>query len=274
MSASKACATTSTPTRRGPRGAVRTLFLLLSAALALGLLAGCQAAQKRGVAADAGNAYVSSSRPSLQVTVRDLPLVASGFGVGRLHDSAQLGDLSVDTWTAVYAKGPEGPMAAVIHSELPATWQWTTVYPRGGSVDARTEYFGGKAWAACTYLQPVATDPFAGLAGEPQPASDDEANARPAYWLVRSFAAIYGHTLEKIVLEYREPAPVEWRDSLHLDVTDMSALAAFRERALKTFTVADEPTGSDIRVGNAAGIRWRYLDDTVLGPVMERNVGD
>ena len=249
----------------------RTMKKLCFLVLCLSLLAACQGVQQRGIA---NNAYVSTSRPALQVQVHGIPLLTAGAGTGRTYDNGPLGGLLIDTWVAVYASGPTAPMAAVIHAELPDAWQWTTVYPRGRAVDVRTEMLGDKAYAACTYLQPTAMDPFAGLAGEPTEIRD-EANEepRPAYWLVRSFAAIYSHTQEKIVLEYREPAPRELTSSLYLDDMPKAELAAFRERALKTFSLG-LPDGSAVQTGYPDGVRWQYVSDAVLGPVMERNIAD
>ncbi len=162
------------------------------------MLTACQA-QRRGVTA-ADGAYVSTSRPALQVSVKDIPLVTHGSGSGLLREPGVMGGLSVDTWVAVYASAPDKPMAAVIHAELQGSWRWSTVWPHTGSMDARQETIDGIAFASCTFGEPAASDAFAGLAGEDT--SDQAVEARPVQWLVRYMAAVLGHRDEKIVLIY------------------------------------------------------------------------
>ena len=249
--------------RRAPR-------LALGLALCLGLLTGCQTALQRGVNADQ-TAYVSSARPAIRVTVHDLPLVTSGPGTGRLSDSSSFGGLRIDTWVSYFAKGPQGPAVAIVQAELPDAWQWTTVWPSKNSCDVRQEYLAGRAYTAYTHLVPVQRDAFAGLAGEP--VTEDQ----PVYWLVRSFEGIYAETQSKMVLQYREALTAEQLQALSpalLPEMDKAALAAFRERALAAISV-EKGVFKDGTPGTfARGVRWQYVNDALLGPVMERNIGE
>ncbi len=219
----------------------------------------CVSGLQRGVT-DPGGAYVSNARPALQVSVADMPLVTHGAGSGTLMDPGVVGGLSVDTWLAVYARGPEGPMAVVLHAELDNVWYWSTVWPHAGSLDPGTDVISGQAFAGCTFGEPARGDAFAGLAGED--VSDKALEERPVYWLTRYMAAVLGHNDEKLVLLYREPMP---------ETLSPEELAAFRKRATAAFTIT-APDGSAVRRAYPEGVRWRLVNDHVLGPVMTRAI--
>lgn len=243
------------------------LRLALSAALvAMGLLlSGCAASQQRGVTE---NTYYSSTRPAIQVSVRDMTLSAFGMGTGRLARTATLGGLKVDTWAAYYANGPKGEAGAVLQAELPDSWQWTTVYPPTQAMDARTQTVDGRTWTSWTSLVVASRDPFNGLAGESL--AEDES----VFWMQRTMTCIYAETQSKVILLYREPLPKELRDMNLFPDMDAKELRAFRERAAAAF-VLDTPRalpGAGTSAGKTGGIRWRFVDDNLLGPVMERNI--
>ncbi|MDO5538390.1 MAG: DUF4851 domain-containing protein, partial [Desulfovibrionaceae bacterium] len=103
-----------------------------------------------------------------------------------------------------------------------------------------------------------------GLGGEPW--SADTEDEQPAYWLVRYMAGLYTHNEEKIVLEYREPAP---EGELTPELLD-----GFRRRALAAFTVGGPASTDNVRAGYPDGVRWRYVDDSLLGPVMPKEIID
>lgn len=260
-------------------------LLTRAMALALGLLVftGCQSAQMRGISAD-NAAYVSSTRPALKVAVRDIPLVTSGAGTGRLYDANQLGGLRLDAWASFFAKGTEGPVVAIVQAELPDGWQWTTVYPPATAVDVRPEILAGKTYTAYTHLLAAERDAFAGLAGE---------QGQPVYWLVRTFEGIYPETQSKMILQYREALPKKLREEIQaglqagaretaamalvhnaLSSLGSSEIAAFRERALLAISVERGQYRDGIQVLKADSIRWQYVNDALLGPVMERNIGE
>lgn len=227
------------------------------------LICGCNAVQQRGMA---GNAYVSTSRPAICVDVRDMPLKTAGRGTGTLYKPALTGALTLDVRTAVYASTPEKPMAVITHAELPSPrWIWSTVYPRVGGIHEGTEILDGQAFAAFTYLVPCRNDPFAGLAGE------EPAEGQQTYWLARYFAARLNFNNDKLILEYREPAPAEFGQSLSTIPYGMTdALAAFEDRARKAFTLTspDVEAGSVV-VGYPTGVRFSQMSDPYLGDVLE-----
>ena len=267
----------------------RLLTRAMAPVLALGLLVftGCQSAQMRGITAD-NAAYVSSTRPALKVAVRDIPLVTSGAVTGRLYNANQLGGLRLDTWASFFAKGAEGPAVVVVQAELPDGWQWTTVYPPATAVDVRPEILAGKTYTAYTHLLAAERDAFTGLAGE---AAGEQ--GQPVYWLVRTFEGIYPETQSKMVLQYREALPKSLRDNIQeglaagaretaamalvhntLSSLGSSEIAAFRERALSAISVERSQYRDGIQVLKADSIRWQYVNDALLGPVMERNIGE
>ncbi len=238
------------------------LCLCLGAGLLLsGLSAGCTSALQRGVSPD-GSSYISTSRPAIEVSVANLPLITHGRGNGTLKDPGVLGGLKADTWISVYGSGAKGPVAIIAHSELADNWIWTTVWPRPGAMDVRQEIIDGIPFAASTFVQQVRSDPFAGTAGED--ISDEAQAKRPHYWLVRSMAAVLGHRDEKVILEYRIPLPEG-------ELTE-TVLAEFRKEALAAFKIQEPGKSREIRNGYAEGIRWRFVDDAFLGPVMPSSI--
>lgn len=246
-----------------PYGKSRLLCLCLGTAILLsGLPGGCTSALQRGASQD-GTAYVSTARPAIEVSVAGMPLVTHGRGKGTLKDPGILGGLSPDTWISVYSKGPKGPCAVIAHSEL-NDWIWTTVWPGPGATDVRQEIIDGIPFAASTFVQQVRSDPFAGMAGED---ISDEAQAKcPQYWLVRYMAAVLGHRDEKLILEYRIPLPGG-------DLSE-AFLAQFRQEALSAFRIKEPGKDCRIQDGYAEGIRWRFVDDAFLGPVMPASLPD
>ena len=267
----------------------RLLTRAMAPVLALGLLAftGCQSAQMRGISAD-NTAYVSSTRPALKVGVQGIPLVTSGAGTGRLYDANQLGGLRLDAWASCFAKGAEGPAVIIVQAELPDGWQWTTVYPPATALDVRPEILADKTYTAYTHLLAAERDAFSGLAGE---AAGDQ--GQPVYWLVRTFEGIYPETQSKMILQYREALPKAVRDEIQaglqagaretaamallhnaLSSLGINELAAFRERALASISVERGRQKEGVQVLKASNIRWQYVSDALLGPVMERNIGE
>lgn len=249
---------------------VRTLVPALLV-LVLGLLVGCQSAQQRGMA---GSTYVSTSRPAVTMTARDIPLVTAGRGSGQLFRPNMTG-VRVYVRTAVYASAPDKPMAVVAHAELPNDWWiWTTVLPRVGAIHESTEVIDGVAFTAFTYLVPRKNDPFGGLAGEstqtPEDAKDLPEQQVDAHWIARYFAARTNFNRDKLILEYREPAPAGLRDLSSLPYGTTDAIAAFEKRAREAFSlgVPSDDLGPVVD-GYPRGVRWQYMSDSFLGDVMQ-----
>ncbi len=244
----------------------KLLFLSLSLTAAMAL-AGCTAAQQRGMD---GAVYVSTSRPAVSIAVRDIPLATAGRGTGLLYDPSRAAPVNLTVRTAVYARGADKPVAAATHAELPSPrWTWVTIHPRVGATHHGPEIIGGQGFTAFTYLVPRANDPFAGIAGEPT--DDESVRERPAWWLARYFAANTNFNNDKIILEYREPAP-EGLTSLGTIPYGMSeAIAAFEQRAREAFVLGAPAEGVRAQDGYPTGVRWRYMSDLYLGDVLERD---
>lgn len=234
-------------------------ILSLVALLALAAcLAGCFAGQQRGVS---GTAYMSSSRPAILVNVPGIPLLTGGQGRGTLSDEAMSSPLIIDVWTNVYGSDAKSPMVVVAHAELPTGWIWTTVYPRFGGTPVTTEVIGGRDFYAFTYLVPCDRDPLGGMVNDPVDG--------PRYWLARYYATLAYHRQGKIIVEYREPAPADLLDVADLESVDKATLASFEERARKAFSVEVPGEGAQAVRGYAQGVRWQYMRDEFLGPIME-----
>ena len=245
-------------------GKSRLFCLCLTAAILLsGMHGGCTSALQRGTSSD-GKAYVSTARPAIEVSVANLPLVTHGRGKGTLLEPGILGGLSPDTWISVYSRGAQGPCAVIAHAELDG-WIWTTVWPRPGAMDIRQEVIDGISFAASTFVRESRSDPFAGTDGE-----KEEQVAGTQCWLVRSMAAVLGHRDEKIILEYRIPLP----EGLPAGGLSEAYLAQFRQEALSAFSIRKPDRDSKIQDGYAEGIRWRFVDDAFLGPVMPAGLQD
>lgn len=250
---------------------------LLSLALCLMLLGACTSAQQRGVA---GNAYVSTTRPAIAVHVKDLPPITSGRGTGTLYRPNAMGALNVTVRTAAF--GNEKALALVTHAELPnPSWIWTTVYARPGGSKVVTEVINGASFAAFTYLVPMDNDPYAGLVGDPVEAPEEtgaskrtalqEREFHPHYWLARYFALRANFNQDKIILEYREPAPKEWADMTSVPYGMADELAAFEKRAREAFSLgAPADVSLPIEGGYPTGVRWKFMTDPYLGDVMRQ----
>ncbi len=72
-----------------------TALILLSLPLALG---GCSEALQRGLL---GQSYISTARPSITLSVKNMPLMTGGQGMASLENTGMLGGLTVDVWLAV-----------------------------------------------------------------------------------------------------------------------------------------------------------------------------
>ncbi len=242
---------------------IRSILCLL---LALTLCA-CSSAQQRGLS---GNAYVSTSRPAIQISAKDMPVVTAGRGTGLLYDPSMVGPLSVRIQSVLYASGADRPMAAITHAELSnERWIWSTIHPRLGAINEGVEVLGGQAFTAFTYLIPIATDPYGGAAGE-----EPEEGAR-YYWLARYFAARVNFNRGKIILEYREPVPAGFGGSLaNIPFGMIETVRAFEQRAREAFELSAPGGAGEVRNGYPEGVRWNYMRDLYLGDVMENDIRD
>ena len=240
-------------------------ILTLLAALSLTLLlGGCVAGRQRGVA---GETYVSSTRPAIQVAVEGLPLITGGTGRGSISQESANSPLDIDVWTNVYGTDASSPMALVAHAELPDSWIWTTVYPRKGGIHLKeNESFDGRPFTAFTYLVPAVKDPLVAMMGDPT----EEGAPR---WIARQFVSIRNHRMAKIILEYREPVPAALLEEGLPPEGTTAEIAAFEARAKKAFIVGVPAEGITVTRQYPKGVSWRFMNDTFLGDVMRQDTG-
>lgn len=193
------------------------LFLLF----ALPILASCQSGQIRGLA-DA--AYVSSSRPAITLEAPSLPLQGCEQTIVKLNDAGVLGGLSMTAWITVYGTNP---MVVFGHTDLPPGWTWDAGMQQSFAQDTSVCTLGGIPFFAQTLLEHSRNNPF--LA-----AKKDEENT---YWLVRNFSARFNANRTKLVLEYREKAPLGLESIETLPYGHADLLKNFAKRALSALTV-------------------------------------
>ena len=110
---------------------------------------------------------------------------------------------------------------------------------------------------------PADKDPLAGLVGDPR---------KGTHGVARYYARRYNNNRGKIILEYREPAPEKITALSGLDAPERAWLDSFRDRARKFFIIAvPEKPLPQIEKGFAKDVRWRFLNDSILGPVFLKN---
>ena len=85
----------------------------------------------------------------------------------------------------------------------------------------------------------------------------------------RYFALRTNFNHDKIILEYREPAPrgLETMESIPFGMTDQ--IREFEDRARKAFTLGlPDPKLGPIQDGFPQGVRWQFMSDPYLGDVL------
>lgn len=239
---------------------MKKIFSLIVAA-ALALLSACDSTpQQRGVS---GRTYISSSRPAITVEAGDLPVVTAGLGHGRIYNTGNASGQPLDTRAVVWGTDADHPMAVLIHAELPEGWDWSGIQSRVNSIHFETERLAGQDFGSYTYLVPADKDPFAGLVGDPQ---------KGTHWVARYYARRYNNNRDKIILEYREPAPEKITALSGLDAPERAWLDSFRDRARKFFIISTpEKPVPEVQKGSAQNVRWQFMRDAILGPVFLKN---
>lgn len=241
-------------------------FLTSCVALLLFVLAGCTAAQQRGMA---GNTYVSTSRPAFSATAKQLPLLAAGFGRASLSEAGVLGGLNVDAWIAVYGKGDgNGPLAIVAQGELDEPWNWNNALYHPFAIHEGADMLNGLGVETCTYMVSESRDAFLPFM-QPQAASAKKDEGKPARrWIARVFACRTDFNRGKIILEYREPLPEGLTSLTSVPYGMSDVIPAFEERARQAFEVNMSPEKpAEIRQEYLAGLSWQYLDERFWGTV-------
>lgn len=225
------------------------------------LLAGCNAGLQRGMV---GPVYVSTARPAISLTVKDMPLLTGGQGQCNLPWTSVLGGLPVSVWLAAYGQGtPQSPLAIVAQAELPHSWYWNSDSTPPFSVDHATEIIGDTQFLASTFIVDGARDPFSLLAGV-QP------DTPPVRWLVRSFTSRFNFNVDKVILEYREPLPEQMAFLDVLTIAQTDQLKAFEQRARNTFVVGRVPENLIGLVDPyLKNVLWQFMDQYFLGTVSQ-----
>ncbi|MDY0258356.1 MAG: DUF4851 domain-containing protein [Desulfovibrio sp.] len=227
------------------------------------LLAGCNAALQRGMV---GPVYVSTARPAISLTVKDMPLIAGGQGQCSLTWTSAMGGLPVSVWLAAYGQGtPQSPLAIVAQAELPQRWYWDSDSTPPFSVDHATEVIGDTEFSASTFIVDSSRDPFPLLAGI-------KPGMPPVRWLVRSFTSRFNFNLGKVVLEYREPLPEQMAFLDVLTIAQTDQLKAFEQRARNTFAVGRIPENlNGLADPYLKNILWQFMDQRFLGTVSQND---
>ena len=241
-------------------------FLTSCVALLLFVLAGCTAAQQRGMA---GDTYVSTSRPAFSASAKQLPLLAAGFGRASLSETGVLGGLNVDAWIAVYGKGDgNGPLAIVAQGELDDPWNWNNALSHPFAIHEGADMLNGLGVETCTYMVSESRDAFLPFM-QPQAASAEKDEGKPVRrWIARVFACRTDFNKGKIILEYREPLPEGFTSLTSVPYGMSDVIPAFEERARQTFEINMSPAKpADIRQEYLSGLRWQYLDERFWGTV-------
>ena len=243
---------------------MKNLRLLCLVVLLAALVTGCNAGLQRGMV---GPVYVSTARPAISLTVKDMPLLAGGQGQCNLTWTSVMGGLPVSVWLAAYGQGtPQSPMAIVAQAELPQSWYWNSDSTPPFSVDHATEIIGETQFAASTFIVDGSRDPFMQLAGI-QP------DTPPVRWLVRSFTARFNFNADKIILEYREPLPPQMGFLDVLTIAQTDQLRAFEERARKVFVVGQIPENLiGLKDSYLQNVSWQFMDQRFLGTVSRFDV--
>lgn len=240
---------------------MKTLRRICVMALLTTLLVGCNAALQRGMV---GPVYVSTSRPAISLTAKDMPLIAGGQGQCNMTWTSVMGGLPVSVWLAAYGQGtPQSPLAIVAQAELPRSWYWNSDSTPPFSVDHATEIIGDTEFSASTFIVDSSRDPFSLLAGV-QPDSP------PMRWLVRSFTSRFNFNVDKVILEYREPLPGQMAFLDVLTIAQTDQLKSFEQRARNTFVVGHVPENlTGLADPYLKNILWQFMDQRFLGTVSQ-----
>lgn len=240
-------------------------FLTSCLALVLFVLAGCTAAQQRGMQ---GDTYVSTSRPAFSAKARDLPLLAAGSGQATLMEAGVIGGLNADAWIAVYGKSDgKGPLAIVALGELDPPWYWSGALSHPFAIHEGADMINGLGVETCTYMVSEQRDAFLPLM-DPQAAAVADKGEKPARrWISRVFACRTNFNQGKIILEYREPLPEAIQSLTSIPYGQSDFIPAFEERARKAFDINLSVKPGEIRSGYLNGINWQYLDEKFWGTV-------
>ena len=204
------------------------ICVLLAAAVCLG---GCMGSSiYRGLDANSG-AFVSTHAPTVSVIPAEgYENVLTGYTLCRVpYENSFISTFSSNVWFSLQKR--EGSQLVTVLAECPADVIWEV---RGIGVDFQVlDVFYEKNGVAPSdatvrvYVRPASMDPWTPL----------YAGAGKAEWEGSTLVARYewnsSTDREKLIVEYREPAP-EFLDGMNPRMTD---LAKFIERSQKAFTL-------------------------------------
>lgn len=227
--------------------------------ISLSVLSGCKWALQRGML---GDAYISTARPSISLSVKGMPLMTAGSGIASLNWSGEMGGLNILMWLAVYGEGGLAPMAIVAQAQAPENWYWNGIMNQPFSVDQTVEVFNGVDYQACTFIINPATDPFGQLVTGEQP------DGQPQLWIARAYAARFNFNNDKIILQYREPLPADISSLTTMPLGYGSFLQEFAQRARSAFVVENPPANiGQVKREYPQGIQWQFMQQNFLGDV-------
>lgn len=234
------------------------IFKLLLITLFISLILSCTKAQQRGLN---GSNYVSSTRPALEIIVKDLAVQGSNLENLKLDGMGVVGGLGLKTYLTLYGE-KEGPKVIVAHADLPLGWEWDANLEHSLAVDKRVQTIGGIPFLAQTFLSILHKDAFSDEATT-QAFKDQGRDDR---FIIRSFSARFNNNTSKIIIEYREKLPqgIESLKSLPLGYDHL--LKDFAERAEKAFSIRPpQLTEATITRKPLPLMRLRYLDEFFFG---------
>lgn len=228
------------------------------------ILTGCGQGLQRGMM---GDTYVSTARPAISLTVRDMPLMTYGMGTANMDWTGVLGGLPINVWIAVYGTGGLAPLAITAQAQLPSGWIWDSQMSQPFSVDQGAEVFNGQTYEAWTSIVNPKADPFGNLV------TTTTVEGTPQLWVARTFAARYNFNQDKIILEYREPLPAGITSLSALPLGQDQFLAGLAQRARKAFEVAGLPAHvANVRSSDSANINWQYVQQNFLGTASRQDL--
>lgn len=190
-----------------------------------------------------GESLVSPARPSFSVSVKALPLLASGQITPLVY--TQYGYALPETLVAVYGSTLEKPLAVSVLAFTPdETWAWDPLsFSMPDSPISSEVRLGEQAFAGSLHVVQAEGDPFARVL----PGVTEE-NAESVRWLAQRFACLLQFKQAKLILEYREPLPASLTSlSPGAEVPAWNAdVRAFQERAAAVFAFSSPYAGPPV----------------------------
>ncbi len=214
-----------------------------------------------------GTSLVSSAKPALSVEV-DMPILSFGQISPYLYTA--YGYQFPETYIAVYGIDAKTPMAISILSIAPNNWEWDPLsFSTADSPVTSQVFFDGVTFDGSVQIVHGSKDPFTVLV-----ASENELDS--IYWIAQRYAYRGFFNQAKVILEYREPLPKVFKNSVSLPL-DSPEVQTFRSRAQKAFNVffgyneTSKPVAPYLR-GINSKLLGKYLGSmSVIEPMLFNN---